>query len=208
VNDSYDEVLARLRPAYDAMVAVRQRHPDLPWKQAERTAFLEHMHAAGARRLIEIGAGTGVHGRWFADQGVDVVSTDPSAGMVEACRALGLDTEHVDVLHLAPREPFDAAFAMNCLLHVPRADLPAAFGAVRNALRPDGLFYAGQWGGIDRAGIFEGDSYDPKRFFSYLTDDAFVQVATDAQFEVIDFHTLDVDVEPGVHYQALTVRRL
>ena len=58
------------------------------------------MRAAGARRLIEIGAGTGIHGRWFADQGVDVVSTDASAGMVEACRALGLAAEQVDVLNL------------------------------------------------------------------------------------------------------------
>ena len=99
------------------------------------------MRAAGAHRLIEIGAGTGVHGRWFADNGVDVVSTDASAGMVEACRVLGLAAEQVDVLNLDPDRHggFDAAFAMNCLLHVPRVDLPAAFGSVRRALGSGGL---------------------------------------------------------------------
>ena len=73
------------------------------------------------------------------------------------------------MLHLAPVAPFDAGFAVNCLLHVPRADLPAAFERLHGALRADGLCYVGQWGGIDRAGIHEGDSYEPKRFFSYLT---------------------------------------
>ena len=68
MNDSYDDVLPRLRTAYDAMVTVRQQRPDVSWKQDERAAFLERMQAAGAHRLIEIGAGTGVHGRWFADK--------------------------------------------------------------------------------------------------------------------------------------------
>ena len=67
---------------------------------------------------------------------------------------------------------------------------------------------SGQWGGIDRAGVYEGDSYEPKRFFSYLTDDTLVQVATERTSRSIDFHTLDVDVEPGAHFQALTTRRL
>ena len=111
------------------------------------------------------------------------------------------------MLGLAGDGSFDAAFAMNCLLHVPRPTLPAALGAVRTALRPGGLFYLGQWGGIDRAGIFAEDVYEPKRFFSYLTDDALLDVARRARFDVVDFHALDVGVEPGTHYQALTLAR-
>ena len=151
-----------------------------------------------------------MHGRWFADNGVDVVSTDASAGMVEACRALGLAAEQVDVLNLDPDRHggFDAAFAMNCLLHVPRVDLPPPSARCGARWEAADCFYVGQWGGIDRAGVYEGDSYEPKRFFSYLTDDALMQVATDAHFEVLDFRTLDVDIEPGAHFQALTARRL
>ncbi len=207
MSDSYDEVLPRLRTAYDAMVEVRRRQIDVPWKQAEREAFRDRLPAEGRLRLLEIGAGTGVHGRWFADHGVDVLCTDASGAMVEACRALGLAAQQVDVLGLAGDGSFDAAFAMNCLLHVPRPTLPAALGAVRTALRPGGLFYLGQWGGIDRAGIFAEDVYEPKRFFSYLTDDALLDVARGARFDVVDFHALAVGVEPGTHYQALTLAR-
>ena len=35
-----------------------------------------------------------------------------------------------------------------------------------------------------------------------------MQVATDADFEVLDFRVLDVDTEPGAHFQALTAWRL
>jgi SAM-dependent methyltransferase len=205
VSDSYDDVLPRLRTAYDAMVEARRRQIDAPWKRAEREAFRARLPAGRRLRLVEIGAGTGVHGRWFADHGIDVLCTDASGAMVEACRALGLAAEQVDVLGLGRDESFDAAFAMNCLLHVPRPTLPAALDAVRTALRPGGLFYLGQYGGIDRAGIFAEDVYEPKRFFSYLTDDALLDAATSARFDVVDFHALDVGGEPGTHYQALTL---
>ena len=207
MSDSYDEVLPRLRTAYDAMVEVRRRQVDAPWKQAERAAFHDRLPAERRPRLLEIGAGTGVHGRWFADHGVEVVCTDASGAMVEASRALGLAAEQVDVLGLDGDGSFDAAFAMNCLLHVPRPTLPAALGAVRTVLKPGGLCYLGQWGGIDRAAIWAEDVYEPKRFFSYLTDDALLDVAISAGFDVVDFHALYVAVEPGTHYQALTLAR-
>jgi SAM-dependent methyltransferase len=186
---------------------VRQRQIDAPWKRAEREAFRARLPADRRPRLLEIGAGTGVHGRWFADHDVDVVCTDASGAMVEACRAVGLAAEQIDVLRLGRDASFDAAFAMNCLLHVPRPTLPAALDAVRAALRPGGLFYLGQWGGIDRATTFAEDVYEPKRFFSYLTDDALVEEATAARFDVVEFHTVDVGGEPGTHFQALTLAR-
>ncbi len=205
MGETYESVLARLRRAYDAKVDVRERHPVEAWKHDERRAFLARIEATGAARLLEIGAGTGHHGRFFADAGLDVVCTDASPAMVEACRAKGLASEQADFLALERGWSFDAVFAMNCLLHVPRVDLPAALRSVAAVLVSDGWFFWGQYGGVDREATFADDTYEPKRFFSYVSDEAMLTTASEC-FDVIDFHTVAVDGEPGTHFQALTLR--
>jgi predicted TPR repeat methyltransferase len=205
VSDSYEDVLGDLIDAYDAMVGTREGRPAEEWKQAERSGFLARLLHDDLRRLLEVGAGTGLHGKWFSDSGLEVVCTDASPAMVEACRAKGLNALRVDFLGLERDWRFDAVFAMNCLLHVPPVDLPVVLRAIHNVLDAGGLFYWGQYGGIDRAGTYERDVYEPKRFFSYLSDASITRVASDL-FEVVDFHTVEVDVEPGVHFQALTLR--
>jgi SAM-dependent methyltransferase len=62
---------------------------------------------------------------------------------------------------------FDAVYALNCLLHVPNADLPTVLRAIRTVLRPGGLFFLGVYGGEPAEGIAEDDQYDPPRFFSW-----------------------------------------
>jgi len=81
-------------------------------------------------------------------------------------------------------------FALNCLLHVPRADLPTALAEVRGVLEPGGLLYLGQYGGIDHEGEIAGDNYEPKRFFSWLTDDDLRATITE-QFDVVSFKAID-----------------
>ena len=61
----YGENLERVRRSYDAMVEVRDRKPAEEWKQRERESFLERVRADGGTRLLEVGAGTGLHGKWF-----------------------------------------------------------------------------------------------------------------------------------------------
>jgi len=206
VGERYADVVNGLQVAYDAMAPVRDRRPDASWKQHERVRFLERMHAEAHTTLLEIGAGTGVHGRWFADAGIEVVCTDASAAMVELCRDKGLVARQADFLSLEPEWSFAAVFAMNCVLHVPRADLDAVLRAVHEVLVPGGLLFLGQYGGVDRESRFEADDHEPKRFFSYLSDDALLG-AISAHFDVVDLHTVDVEPEPGVHFQAVTARR-
>lgn len=56
---------------------------------------------------------------------LQVVATDLSPAMVGFCRQKGLDAHVMDFLHLDfPAGSFDAVYALNCLLHVPNADLP------------------------------------------------------------------------------------
>jgi SAM-dependent methyltransferase len=200
----YDDVLADLRAAYDGGAAERDGMAKQPFKLDERAAFLDRLQAVEAKTLLEIGAGTGQDAVFFADEGLRVVAVDLSPAMVERCRAKGLEAYARDVLHLG-FEPasFDAVYGMNCLLHVPNADLPEVLRAVRDVLRPGGLFFAGQWGGSAYEGVLEQDHHVPRRFFAMRTDEQLIRYARES-FEIVDFHSYADD---GHHFQSMTLVR-
>jgi SAM-dependent methyltransferase len=107
-------------------------------------------------------------------------------------------------LHLdLPAGSFDAAYSLNCLLHVPNADLPAALAGIRALLRPGGLFYLGVYGGADFEGTHPEDDHVPPRFFARRSDSTLIAF-TDVDFEIVDFHTRPVD---SYRFQSLTLRR-
>ena len=200
----YDDVLDPLRAAYDARASWRDGLTREPWKLAERQAFRDRL-APGAR-LLEIGAGPGQDSAYFQSEGLAVVAADLSPAMVEICRSKGIEAHVMDFLHLDfPDGSFDAVYAMNCLLHVPNADLPTVLGAIRAVLRPGGLFFIGVYGGAEsREGPIPNDEHVPPRFFSWRTDEELLAFAT-GHFEVVDFHP--VEHGPDHRYQSLTLRR-
>jgi len=61
----YDQVIKNLKTAYDCKVAEREARELVPWKAAEREDFLSLLQNAGKHRLLEVGAGTGLHGKFF-----------------------------------------------------------------------------------------------------------------------------------------------
>lgn len=196
-----------LATAYDAAADERERTQAAAWKAEERARFLARLRQDGARTLLELGAGPGIHGRWFADQGLAVTATDLSPVMVEHCRAKGLTALQMDMQSLAFATPFDSVFAMNCLLHVPNAQLALVIDRIADALRPGAFGFLGQWTGDAEEGPFAGDTYEPKRFFSFRTE----QALTDAlarRFEVVEFRTGPYAGPDGLPFQAATVRRL
>lgn len=202
----YATVKERLRRAYDGQAANRALMDDQLWKQSERERFAESLRAAGLITVLEIGAGHGVSGRYLASEGFDVTCIDLSPKLVEECRRAGLKAEVMDFSNLAfPSGSFDAVFGMNCLLHVPRAELAAVLTSIRWVLRPGGLFYWGQYSlGEPFEGIYDEDSYEPKRFFAFLTD-AEVLAAACEEFEVIDFRRIELD-DDGRGYQSVTLQ--
>jgi SAM-dependent methyltransferase len=202
-----DDPRQSLAAAYDAAADERELGSVAPWKADERVRFLSRLRAEGAETLLELGAGTGVHGRWFADQGLSVTATDLSPVMVEHCRAKGLTALQMDMQSLAFATPFDAVFAMNCLLHVPNAELAAVLERIAAALRPGGIGFIGQWSGLDEEGPWAGDTYEPKRFFSFRSDEALMR-ALAQQFAIIDFRNEAYGGADGLAFQAATLRRL
>jgi SAM-dependent methyltransferase len=207
MSNLVDELLDDLRAAYGAKVTERADKTISPWKVPVRAGFLQRLQQVGGTRLLEIGAGTGVHGSFFAEQGLEVVCTDLSPQMVEHCRSNGLTAHEMNFSELDfPPRSFDAVFAMNCLLHVPRADLPAVLASVARVLDAGGLFFWGQYGGHTHAGTWPEDRYEPKRFFSLLTDDDIRAVAGDV-FDLLDFEVVPIADNGPSHFQALTLKQ-
>ena len=199
----YQDVLDSLRAAYDGRAQWRDQQEKSPWKLVERELFLKRLLDDGGGRLLEIGAGPGHDSAFFAGGGLRVVATDLSPAMVAICRQKGLDARVMDFLNLDfPAGSFDAVYALNCLLHVPNADLPEVLAAVRAVLRPGGWLFLGVYGGNGGEGPSRNDLHEPPRFFSWRTDD---QIRTFAAryFSLFDFHV----IEPGqMHFQSLTLR--
>lgn len=172
-------LLQNLRTAYDRMVTQRESKILHPWKAAERARFLAMVQAEAKQTVLEIGVGTGRDSLFFQQQGLTVTCADLSPAMVEQCRRKGLNAHVVpfdDLDQGFPPHTFDAIYAVNCLLHVPKADLPAILGKIHTVLMPGGLFYWGQYGGVDEEGVWEGDDYIPQRFFARYTDEQFQQL--------------------------------
>ncbi|MCB0186574.1 MAG: class I SAM-dependent methyltransferase [Caldilineaceae bacterium] len=173
------QLLEQLRTAYDAMVEEYTRKSFPAWKAAERARALTMFQMEGRTTLLEIGVGAGRDSRFFQQQGLRVTCTDLSPAMVAHCRAQGLDAHVVpfdELDRFFAERRFAAIYAVNCLLHVPKAALSAILDKIHAILEPDGLFYWGQYGGIDKEGVWTGDHYRPQRFFARYTDAQFQQL--------------------------------
>jgi SAM-dependent methyltransferase len=135
-----------------------------PWKLEEREAFLKVLLDDGCNSLLEIGAGPGKDSLFFKEQGFEVVCTDLSPEMVRVCTDRGLDAHVMDYYEMDFADAtFDAVYAMNCLLHLPKNQLGNVLEEIRRVLKPQGVFYMGVYGGQDSERIWELDSYEPKR---------------------------------------------
>jgi SAM-dependent methyltransferase len=205
---SYDEIRASLLASYGAAGASRRdQRGKPPWKVTEISEFVRRLQGEGCRRVLEVGAGTGQDSVVLASAGLEVTATDMSPDMVAYCQAKGLDAHVMDFSQPSfPPGSFDAVYAMNCLLHVPNAELPGVLDSVRRLLRPGGLFFLGVYGGPGEEGPVADDEHVPPRFFSWRTDDQILEFALAAAFDVVDFHVVPLRSD-DFGFQSLTLRR-
>lgn len=202
----YEDVLDSLQQAYDRHAGERDANPLAGWKTAERERFLSLLRAEGKRTLLEIGAGPGHFSAYFRDNGLDVICTDLSPEMVRLCRAKGLNGHVMDFMHLDfPPGSFDAVFALNCLLHVPSADLERVLRSIHRVLRPDGLFYYGVYGGHSFEGVWPEDHHDPKRYFTFYPDDE-LRRRVSGFFDEVSFRVIEIEGDGESHFQSLILR--
>ncbi|MGE5249412.1 MAG: class I SAM-dependent methyltransferase [Bacteroidota bacterium] len=196
-----------LREAYDRYAQERDASPMEEWKVMERAAFLSALQKEHKRSLLEIGAGPGRDGRFFREQGLEVVCIDLSPAMVELCRQKGLRAHVMDMLDIDfPEESFDAVYALNSLLHLTKVEFPRVLQRISAILRPGGLAFLGLYGGFEFEGIREQDSYVPKRFFSFFSDEHLEEEVRKV-FDILRFQRVFFEGEDPFRFQSLILRK-
>ena len=192
--------------SYNSSVEEREATPVAEWKKDLRWQYLAVLQGENKTSLVDIGAGTGVHGAFFQSQGIDVTCIDLSPALVESCRQKGLKGKVLSVLNLTEIGiSFAAGFAFNSLLHIPSKQLPIALSNIAKVLEKDGLLFWGQYGGEYREGIYQDDHYQPKRFFSLLEDNQILEFAS-SDFIVEDFTQIHGKDDSPLHFQSLLLR--
>jgi len=141
------------------------RYYDLLYRDKDyrgETEFVERlirMHAPDARRVLELGCGTGIHGAILAEKGYDVVGIDRSEDMLNAAaqRVAGLPPAIAkrvrfirgDVRDFQVEGRFDAVVSLFHVLsyQLTNDDLRAVFTKVKAHLAPGGVFIFDCWYG-------------------------------------------------------------
>lgn len=200
------DVKTILRQSYDHHADLRNSSELEGWKIEERDQVLNAFRTNDVRSILEIGAGPGRDSLFFQEQGFNMMTVDLSEEMVRLCKQKGLRAQVMDFydLDFADRS-FDAVYAMNCLLHVPKAQLPGVLTEIKRVLKPGGLFYLGLYGGLDKDGIWEQDAYEPKRYFAMYPDEE-IRKKIQGYFRIEDFHTRDMG-EGAPHFQTMLLRK-
>ncbi len=192
--------------AYDADVERRDAMTPAQWRIDTMDTFARSLEAENARAVLELGCGTGQLAQYFSTLGFDVTAIDLSPGNIQAARDRGVTAEVVDFASLPfPKATFDAAFAVNSLLHVPPAELRDVLSEIARVLRPGAVFMIVVWGGATREGTVGDEWLDPPRYFASYTDDDLLALETPG-FTLAAFETLPA-VEEGhdLYPQILTL---
>ena len=177
------------------------------WKIEERANFLSLLQSKNKRSLLEIGAGTGKDGKFFQDTGMNVTCIDLSPEMIKLCQQKGLSAQVMDMTALDfPPNSFDAVYALNSLLHIPKAKFRIVLKNIQQVLKLSGLFYLGVYGSDEEfEGVWEQDAYNPKRFFSFHSDEN-IQKITAEIFEPRYFKRIPIDGNHP-HFQSLILEK-
>jgi len=174
---------ARTIRTYDrlaARYAARAVHPLT--RELDRFAAL--VGAGGT--VVDVGCGPGQYARALAGRGLHVIAVDLSAGMLAQARSAGTPRLlRADMRRLPlPTDGADGCFVCASLLHLPRAEAPAALAEFHRVLRPGGTLYLGLKEGEGEERVREGQAGE--RFFTYYREDEVDRLLAAAGFAVAD----------------------
>jgi SAM-dependent methyltransferase len=197
---------ANLVLSYNRQAEQRNKSYVEDWKAKERGEFLALLKSEQKQALLEVGAGHGRDSKFFQENGFQVTCIDLSPEMVRLCQQKGLNAHVMDMLDLDfPDCSFDAVYSLNSLLHLPKEELPIVLQNIRRVIKANGLFFLGVYGGYDFEGIWEKDSYEPKRFFSFHADEKLKQVVTEI-FTLLSFKEINSG-DGDLHFQLFILRK-
>ena len=141
-----NELRSNLRESYNRRAQARDSATTQAWKVEERHNFLWLLQQQHTCTLLELGAGTGRDGKFFQDHGLEVTCIDLSPAMVDLCRQKGLTAREMDfsALHF-PASSFEAVYALNCLLHLPKHDCPLCCRPLIPCSHDGAVLYGSVW---------------------------------------------------------------
>ena len=186
---------------YDANAAAFVARTFGPGMEDDRARFLAHVPAGGA--VLDAGCGSGRDALAFVQAGYAVSAFDGSAELARIASAnTGLPVRCLTFAEMDWVAAFDGVWACATLLHVPAADLPAALGRIRAALKPGGVFYCSFKEGV-------GERVANRRHFTDQTLASLRTLLGDAGFEVLDARgSLDGRADhPGERWVSAVSRR-
>lgn len=201
------QIKSNLIETYNKNGAVREAANIESWKLELRADFLSLIKEENKSSLLEIGPGTGKDSLFFQENGLSVKAIDLSTEFVKICRQKGLDAQVMDMAELSfAEESFEAVYALNSLLHIPKKELPVVLKNIQTVLKPNGLFYMGVYGSENESEhIWEDDPLTPKRFFAFYSDEHLQEIAGQ-YFEPISFKKITFEGDQP-HFQRLILRK-
>jgi len=200
------QIKADLRTAYNRQAEARNKAGFDSWKFEERARFLSLLQRKSKQTMLEIGAGHGRDSAFFREQAYKVTAIDLASAMIVLCQQKGIPALIMDMVELGfADEAFDAVYALNSFLHLSKSEFPIAVKDVRRVLRSEGLFYLGLYGGYEFEGVWEDDSYEPKRFFSFYSDETLRDILANS-FEIVYFRSIQFG-EDSITFQSVILRK-
>jgi SAM-dependent methyltransferase len=201
------QIKSNLIEAYNKNAAERDSYIIEKWKLELRADFLSLIKEENKSSLLELGAGAGKDSLFFQENGLSVKCIDLSPELVKICQQKGLDAQVMDMANLSfPEESFDVVYTLNSLLHIPKEELPIVLKNIQMVLKPNGIFRLGVYGSENESEhIWEDDSYTPKRFFAFYSDEHLKQI-TSQYFELVSFKKIIIE-ENAPHFQHLILRK-
>ena len=188
-----NKIKSILKASYNNSIKDRDRSEIVQWKIDELSKVLSYKEEINHKKLLDLGAGSGLYAKYLADAGLNVTCIDLSESMVNLCKKKELEAYVMDFYNLDFKEnQFDIVWSLNTLLHVPNQELDLVLEGIRRVLKPSGLFYLGLYGGEDTEGIYEMDSYRPKRFFSLYKEET-IQEKIGRYFFIEKFQVIQVN---------------
>jgi SAM-dependent methyltransferase len=198
---------AFLRESYNRSAQERETSSMQAWKVEERANFLALLQREHKQNLLEIGSGPGRDSKFFQEQGLKTVCIDLSPAMVALCKQKGLEAYVMDMAEISfPEASFEAVYALNSLLHLPKVELSSCLQRIDRLLKTGGLFFLGIYGGYEHEGVWERDDYEPKRFFSFFSDEHIEQEVSKV-FDVLAFKQIVVKPDDPIHFQSLILQK-
>ncbi len=171
---------------YDKYADERDSTEKGQWKIGLRDRFLKILKEENASEIIELGCGTGQDSLFFMENGLKVKAVDLSPKHIDNCVSKGIDASVMDIYEMDFEDGvFDGVYTMNCLLHIPKADLINVLNELKRIVKPNGLLYIGNYGGNEE-GIRRLEGRKTGRFFSFIEFGEYSRIIKDCGFEIIE----------------------